>query len=86
VDAGEQSNRPVSVCGELAGDPLGAALLVGLGVRELSMSPVLIPRVQDVLAMFDSARLVEVASRALDCKTSDEVVDILNRLKKKIDA
>ncbi len=86
VDAGEQSNRPVSVCGELAGDPLGAALLVGLGVRDLSMSPVLIPRVQDVLSMLDSARLVEVASRALDCRTSDEVVDVLNRLKKKIDA
>ena len=86
VDAGERSNRPVSVCGELAGDPLGAALLVGLGVRDLSMSPVLIPRVQEVLSLLDSRRLVEAAEKALECKTSDEVVDVLNRLKRKIDA
>ncbi len=86
VDAGERSNRPVSVCGELAGDPLGAALLVGLGVRDLSMSPVLIPRVQEVLSLLDSGRLVDAAEKALDCKTSDEVIDVLNRLKRKIDA
>jgi phosphotransferase system enzyme I (PtsI) len=86
VDAGERSNRAVSVCGELAGDPLGAALLVGLGVRDLSMSPVLIPPVQLVLASLDSGRLSEAAARALDCETAEEVADVLNRLKKRIES
>lgn len=86
VDAGERTNRAVSVCGELAGDPLGAALLVGLGVRDLSMSPVLIPEAQNVLRALESGRLVEMAARALDCKTAQEVVDLLNRLKKRIEA
>ncbi|MGH9443072.1 MAG: phosphoenolpyruvate--protein phosphotransferase [Thermoanaerobaculia bacterium] len=83
VDAGGDSNRAVSVCGELAGDPLGAALLVGLGVRDLSMSPVLIPQVQDVLGSLDSRRLADVAARALECRTAEEVTEILARLKKK---
>ena len=86
VDAGEKAKRPVSVCGELAGDPLGAALLVGLGVRDLSMSPVLIPRVQDALGALDSARLTDLAGRALDCETAEEVGELLNRLRKRIDA
>jgi phosphoenolpyruvate-protein kinase (PTS system EI component) len=38
VEAADGRGRPVSVCGEAAGDPATAALLVGLGARELSMS------------------------------------------------
>ncbi len=86
VDAGEQSGRPVSVCGELAGDPLGAALLVGLGVRDLSMSPVLIPEVRNTLAALDSRKLADLAARALACGSSAEVLDLLARLRKRIDA
>jgi phosphotransferase system enzyme I (PtsI) len=86
VDAGAQSGRPVSVCGELAGDPLGAALLVGLGVRDLSMSPVLIPQVQDAIAKLESAKLEELAGRALACRSSSEVIELLARLKKRLDA
>jgi phosphocarrier protein FPr len=41
--------RPVAVCGELAGDPEAAAALVRAGVRELSMSPALIPEVKAAL-------------------------------------
>jgi phosphoenolpyruvate-protein kinase (PTS system EI component) len=85
VDAAAGASREVSVCGELAGDPLGAALLVGLGVRELSMSPILIPPVQDALAKFDSGKLVHLADRALACRTAGEVSDLLARLKRRIE-
>src|SRR5207253_3656141 len=39
VEAGLRARLPVSVCGEIAGDPRFTALLLGLGVRELSMAP-----------------------------------------------
>ena len=39
VDTAQSHGKPLSVCGEAAGDPAIAALLVGLGVRSLSMSP-----------------------------------------------
>ncbi|GAP64656.1 PTS system, fructose-specific IIA component/phosphotransferase system, enzyme I, PtsI/phosphocarrier protein FPr [Ardenticatena maritima] len=55
----------VGVCGELAGDPLGAVLLVGLGVRELSMNPPAIPRVKRALGRFTLAEAQHLAQQAL---------------------
>ena len=40
---GRGARLPVSLCGEMAADPLHAVLLVGLGVRDLSMTPAAIP-------------------------------------------
>lgn len=46
VDAGNRRGLPVSICGEIAGDPRYAPLLLGLGVKELSMSATALPRVK----------------------------------------
>ncbi|WP_084772335.1 phosphoenolpyruvate--protein phosphotransferase [Nonomuraea candida] len=48
--AGREAGKPVGVCGEAAGDPLIAPLLVGLGVTSLSMAPVCVPAVREALA------------------------------------
>ena len=47
--AARAQDRPLSVCGEMAGQPLEAVLLVGLGFRALSMAPSAIPRVKEAL-------------------------------------
>ena len=73
VDAARTAGRSLAVCGELAGDPFGACLLAGMGVRELSMSPVLIPKVDETLARFSSEELAGLAADALACETADEV-------------
>jgi multiphosphoryl transfer protein len=57
--------RWVGVCGELAGDPLAAALLVGLGVTELSMAAPRIPDVKEALRGIDSAEAAAVAREAI---------------------
>jgi phosphotransferase system enzyme I (PtsI) len=62
--AGLGASTPVGVCGEAAGDPLLACVLVGLGVRSLSMAPGLIPAVRLVLAAHTLARCVEMAAAA----------------------
>jgi phosphotransferase system enzyme I (PtsI) len=63
--AARRANRPVSVCGEMAGDPLLVAVLVGLGFRSFSMAPAAIPIVKRTLALVESAAATDLARRAL---------------------
>ena len=62
--------RWVGVCGELAGDPGAALLLVGLGVRELSMAPPLVPEVKAALRSVALTDAVVAAERALEAPDS----------------
>ena len=62
--------RWVGVCGELAGDPAAALLLVGLGVRELSMAPPLVPEVKAALRSVALTDAVDAAERALEAPDS----------------
>jgi|SRR5687767_4227947 len=73
VDAGRSGGRPVAVCGELASDPIGIAVLVGLGIRELSVTPVAIAGVKDALSTVDSIRAQALAEKALDAGDAAEV-------------
>ncbi|WP_437490022.1 phosphoenolpyruvate--protein phosphotransferase [Sorangium sp. So ce1014] len=65
VEAGHASGRPVSVCGEAAGDPGVAPLLVGLGITRLSMCSSAFDAVEDALAGASFAELAAVAEDAL---------------------
>jgi multiphosphoryl transfer protein len=58
--------RLVAVCGELAGDPAAAVLLVGLGVRELSMAPPLIAEVKQALRSVTLADAIAAADQAVN--------------------
>jgi multiphosphoryl transfer protein len=60
-----QHGRAVGVCGGLAGDPLAAALLIGLGVRELSMAPGAIAQVKQAVALLDLDTCRAAAAEAL---------------------
>lgn len=65
--------RWVGVCGGLAGEPLGAALLAGLGVDELSVSSSDIGAVKALLRRHSLAELQALAQQALQTDTADEV-------------
>jgi phosphoenolpyruvate-protein kinase (PTS system EI component) len=75
VEAARERARPLSVCGEAAGDPATAALLVGLGIRDLSMSPRRASRVRRALAQIECREAQAVASEALTCRSSHEVAE-----------
>lgn len=53
VDAAARAGKPLTVCGDMAGDPLEALALIGLGVRRLSMPPAAIPRVKAMIRSVD---------------------------------
>jgi phosphocarrier protein FPr len=75
--AAAAAGRWTGVCGELAADPLAAPLLVGLGVRELSMSAPAIPHVKRAIRATDLAAARELADRALGLSSGDEVRALL---------
>lgn len=77
VQAAEAHGRWVGVCGELAGDPKAAGLLVGLGVRELSMAPSSIPLVKASLRSMDYPALQHLAEKALDLESGEDVRELL---------
>lgn len=65
VDAAEQAGIPISACGEIAGDPRFTALLLGLGVRDLSMSPGSLLSIKQRLMGLDLATAAERAKVVL---------------------
>ena len=73
VEAGRAHDRPVAVCGEVAADPVGIAVLVGLGLTEFSVTPVSIATVRASLAGLDASRAGALAERALDAADAAEV-------------
>jgi len=73
VDAGREQGRPVAVCGELAADPIGAAVLLGLGITDLSVTPVAIPGVKENLLQIETSRVRALAEKALEASEASEV-------------
>lgn len=65
IDAAHQRQLKVSVCGEMAGDPIYAPLLVGLGVDELSMTPTLLPAVKYLIRAMKFSEAQKLAQDAL---------------------
>jgi multiphosphoryl transfer protein len=79
VDGAEAHGRWVGICGELAGDPVSTPLLLGLGVRELSMSAPAIATVKQAVRAADLASARTLAANALELATASEVRDLLER-------
>jgi len=73
LNAARHAGIPAIVCGEMASTPAYAALLVGLGAVDLSMTPTSIPRVRRSLAGIDSRDAKAIAKECLECATADEV-------------
>jgi multiphosphoryl transfer protein len=72
VEGAEAHGRWVGVCGELAADPPAAVLFAGLGVRELSMAPRLVPEVKAALRSVTLADAREASEQALAAERADE--------------
>jgi len=67
----------VSVCGEMAGDPRAALLLVGLGYRVLSVSPFRLAMARWLVRQFDQTVAESIAAEVLEMATTREVIDRL---------
>jgi phosphoenolpyruvate-protein phosphotransferase (PTS system enzyme I) len=75
--AGRDAGIEVSVCGEMAANPLGVFLLLGLGITALSVSPAALPEIKKVIRSVPAVDAREAVSRALRAATADEIIGIL---------
>ncbi len=74
---GHRAGKPVSMCGEMAGDPLAILLLLGLGLDEFSMTPHILPEIKKIIRSVSFHEAEEIARTVLEMKTEDDVKDFL---------
>ncbi len=77
IDAGHRQGIEVSMCGEMAGDTVCAAVLLGLGLDELSMRPSAIPHIRRILRSSRYPQLLSLGRRILACRDSCEIRNFL---------
>jgi phosphotransferase system enzyme I (PtsI) len=73
AQAAQAAGKDISICGEIAGDPMYLPLLLGLGYRNLSVAPVLIPDLAAAVGECNLAQAESLAQRCLSLSTADEV-------------
>ena len=79
IRAFQKENKPLSICGELGGDKNAACVLVGMGLRKLSMSMHAVPMVKQALSRYDLPHLETLAEAVLECADADEVELCMNK-------
>jgi signal transduction protein with GAF and PtsI domain len=74
-----EHGTPIAVCGEMASEPLGVFLLMGLGYREFSVAPTTVPLVRWLVQRLNSTCAVRAASEALAAGNAKDVVAAVER-------
>jgi len=78
VEGARSAGRELSICGEMAGDPLHTSLLLGLGLREFSVAPRQMLEVKDAIRRTHLGEARKLARIALDLGSAAEVEALLN--------
>ncbi len=78
MEVAHRCNKPVSICGEMAGDPAAVVLLIGMGVDILSMSPAGLPRIKGVIRGISRKRSEKLLRRALKMENADSIRTLVN--------
>lgn len=79
IDAAHAEGKWAGMCGEMAGDQTAVPLLVGMGLDEFSMSATSILKTRGLMKRLDTAKMAELADRALkECDMMEEVVELVH--------
>ncbi len=65
IETADRAGKEVSICGEMAADPLSAMVLLGLGLRRFSMNPIFIPRIKKALRAVEAKAVRRVVHQAM---------------------
>ncbi len=73
IECADKEGKEVTVCGEMAADPLSALFLLGLGLKNYSMNPIFIPRIKRALRSVEYQTVKKIVQKAMALKTAQEV-------------
>jgi phosphotransferase system enzyme I (PtsI) len=79
INAAHAHGRWVGMCGELAGEPLAAPLLVGMGLDEFSMSSPMIPVIKQIIRGLNASEMKALAEESLDLDSPEEIQELVKR-------
>lgn len=82
IEASHKEGKWTGMCGEMAGDEIAIPLLLGLGLDEFSMSATSVLKARRQIKGLSQNEMEELAQRAIDCATSEEVQDLVNQYAK----
>ena len=77
VRAAHAYDKWTGMCGELAGEPLAAPILIGLGLDEFSMSPPMVPLIKQVIRNLNAEDMRGLAHEALNLESPEDIVDLV---------
>ena len=77
ADSAQAADIPAGICGEMASDPEAAVILIGLGILQLSVSPMAIPELKEVIRAIRLDDAVELAAQALTLTSGSQVRQIV---------
>jgi phosphoenolpyruvate-protein kinase (PTS system EI component) len=72
-------NKEISICGELAANPAAVPVLIGLGLRKLSMSPFMIPKIKKIIRSFNIAECESLVNHLLTLPSALQIIDETKR-------
>ncbi|TCO59148.1 phosphoenolpyruvate--protein phosphotransferase [Caldanaerobacter subterraneus] len=85
IDAAHKEGKFAAMCGEMAGDPLAAVILLGLGLDEFSMSATSIPEIKNIIRNVEYEKAKEIAEKALNMSEAREIEKMMKDVIKDID-
>ena len=82
ADAAAKAGKPATVCGEMAGEPISALLLIGLGIRSFSLSAPNIPRVKEAIRRTSLQQARRIADQVLGMESALAIKEYLETAKR----
>jgi phosphotransferase system enzyme I (PtsI) len=77
IETAHKEGKEITVCGEMAADPLSAIVLLGFGLKKFSMNPIFIPRIKKALRSVEHKTVKRVIQKAMTLKTAQEIEECI---------
>ncbi len=82
IDAFNKEHKPISVCGELGGDPIAAPILLGLGMRKISMAKSSVAKIKKIITSHDMVKFSQAAHHILNLTKEKDVIEYVQSVLK----